>query len=46
MMHTLLVYLQSTTPEQSPVVAGLLLQLDLLVSTAEHFEHFFSQFTE
>ncbi|KAM0913621.1 hypothetical protein ACQ4PT_012049 [Festuca glaucescens] len=31
MMHTLLVYLQSTTPEQSPVVAGLLLQLDLLV---------------
>ncbi|KAI5006129.1 hypothetical protein ZWY2020_033372 [Hordeum vulgare] len=31
MMHTLLVYLQSTTPEQTPVVAGLLLQLDLLV---------------
>uniref|UniRef100_A0A0E0JFY7 RING-type E3 ubiquitin transferase n=1 Tax=Oryza punctata TaxID=4537 RepID=A0A0E0JFY7_ORYPU len=31
MMHTLLVYLQSATPEQSPVVAGLLLQLDLLV---------------
>uniref|UniRef100_A0ACD5VR81 Uncharacterized protein n=1 Tax=Avena sativa TaxID=4498 RepID=A0ACD5VR81_AVESA len=31
MMHTLLVYLQTTTPEQSPVVAGLLLQLDLLV---------------
>ncbi|XP_006645675.2 LOW QUALITY PROTEIN: putative E3 ubiquitin-protein ligase LIN [Oryza brachyantha] len=31
MMHTLLVYLQSTAPEQSPVVAGLLLQLDLLV---------------
>uniref|UniRef100_A0A0D9UYS1 RING-type E3 ubiquitin transferase n=1 Tax=Leersia perrieri TaxID=77586 RepID=A0A0D9UYS1_9ORYZ len=31
MMHSLLVYLQSTTPEQSPVVAGLLLQLDLLV---------------
>ncbi|KAF0917346.1 hypothetical protein E2562_017519 [Oryza meyeriana var. granulata] len=31
MMHTLLVYLQSTTPEQSPVVSGLLLQLDLLV---------------
>jgi hypothetical protein len=30
-MHTLLVYLQSTPPEQSPVVAGLLLQLDLLV---------------
>ncbi|TVU22994.1 hypothetical protein EJB05_32719, partial [Eragrostis curvula] len=30
-MHTLLVYLQSTPPEQSPIVAGLLLQLDLLV---------------
>ncbi|CAD6240689.1 unnamed protein product [Miscanthus lutarioriparius] len=31
MMHTLLVYLQSVPPEHSPVVAGLLLQLDLLV---------------
>lgn len=31
MMHTLLVYLQSAPPEHSPVVAGLLLQLDLLV---------------
>ncbi|XP_062189107.1 putative E3 ubiquitin-protein ligase LIN [Phragmites australis] len=31
MMHTLLVYLQSAPPEYSPVVAGLLLQLDLLV---------------
>ncbi|GJN06533.1 hypothetical protein PR202_ga24268 [Eleusine coracana subsp. coracana] len=30
-MHALLVYLQSTPPEQSPIVAGLLLQLDLLV---------------
>ncbi|CAO2209349.1 unnamed protein product [Urochloa humidicola] len=30
-MHTLLVHLQSAAPEQSPVVAGLLLQLDLLV---------------
>jgi len=32
MMHRLLVYLQSAPPEHSPVVAGLLLQLDLLVS--------------
>ncbi|CAL4959147.1 unnamed protein product [Urochloa decumbens] len=31
MMHTLLVHLQSAPPEHSPVVAGLLLQLDLLV---------------
>ncbi|KAJ1281869.1 hypothetical protein BS78_03G006500 [Paspalum vaginatum] len=31
MMHTLLVYLQSAPPEHSPVIAGLLLQLDLLV---------------
>ncbi|KAG1335071.1 RING-type E3 ubiquitin transferase [Cocos nucifera] len=31
MMHTLLVYLQSALQDQSPVVAGLLLQLDLLV---------------
>ncbi|OEL31842.1 putative E3 ubiquitin-protein ligase LIN-1 [Dichanthelium oligosanthes] len=31
MMHTLLVYLQSAPPEHTPVVAGLLLQLDLLV---------------
>uniref|UniRef100_K3XE45 RING-type E3 ubiquitin transferase n=1 Tax=Setaria italica TaxID=4555 RepID=K3XE45_SETIT len=30
-MHTLLVHLQSAPPEHSPVVAGLLLQLDLLV---------------
>ncbi|XP_010915863.1 putative E3 ubiquitin-protein ligase LIN-1 [Elaeis guineensis] len=30
-MHTLLVYLQSALQDQSPVVAGLLLQLDLLV---------------
>ncbi|KAI9192181.1 hypothetical protein LWI28_019302 [Acer negundo] len=29
-MHTLLVYLQTANQEQSPVVAGLLLQLDLL----------------
>lgn len=32
MMHSLLIYLQTTSMEQSPVVAGLLLQLDLLVS--------------
>ncbi|XP_025819459.1 putative E3 ubiquitin-protein ligase LIN [Panicum hallii] len=31
MMHTLLVHLQSAPPEHSPVVAGLLLQLDLLL---------------
>ncbi|XP_042429376.1 putative E3 ubiquitin-protein ligase LIN isoform X1 [Zingiber officinale] len=31
MMHSLLIYLQTTPMEQSPVVAGLLLQLDLLV---------------
>ncbi|KAG0535792.1 hypothetical protein BDA96_03G008700 [Sorghum bicolor] len=31
MMHTMLVYLQSAPPEHAPVVAGLLLQLDLLV---------------
>ncbi|KAI4346033.1 hypothetical protein L6164_013116 [Bauhinia variegata] len=30
-MHTLLIYLQTASEEQSPVVAGLLLQLDLLV---------------
>lgn len=30
-MHTLLLYLQNATLEQSPIVAGLLLQLDLLV---------------
>ncbi|GJN38208.1 hypothetical protein PR202_gb27230 [Eleusine coracana subsp. coracana] len=30
-MHALLVYLQSTPPDHTPVVAGLLLQLDLLV---------------
>lgn len=30
-MHTLLIYLQNARAEQSPVVAGLLLQLDLLV---------------
>ncbi|KAH6823057.1 hypothetical protein C2S53_002051 [Perilla frutescens var. hirtella] len=29
-MHTLLIYLQNALPDQSPVVAGLLLQLDLL----------------
>ncbi|XP_051148497.1 putative E3 ubiquitin-protein ligase LIN-1 [Andrographis paniculata] len=29
-MHSLLIYLQHALPEQSPVVAGLLLQLDLL----------------
>ncbi|PIN12300.1 G protein beta subunit-like protein [Handroanthus impetiginosus] len=29
-MHTLLVYLQNAPPDQSPIVAGLLLQLDLL----------------
>lgn len=31
MMHTLLNYLPTTSPEHCPVVAGLLLQLDLLV---------------
>ncbi|XP_073000481.1 putative E3 ubiquitin-protein ligase LIN [Typha latifolia] len=31
MMHTLLISLQRTLQEQSPIVAGLLLQLDLLV---------------
>ena len=31
-MHTLLVYLQNALQDQCPVVAGLLLQLDLLVS--------------
>ncbi|XP_017611574.2 putative E3 ubiquitin-protein ligase LIN [Gossypium arboreum] len=30
-MHALLVYLQTTLQDQSPIVAGLLLQLDLLV---------------
>ncbi|KAF7819795.1 putative E3 ubiquitin-protein ligase LIN-1 [Senna tora] len=30
-MHTLLIYLQSALEDQCPVVAGLLLQLDLLV---------------
>ncbi|CAM8966361.1 unnamed protein product [Rhodiola kirilowii] len=30
-MHSLLVYLQTAPPEQSPVVASLLLQLDLLI---------------
>lgn len=30
-MHTLLVYLQTAETEQLPAVAGLLLQLDLLV---------------
>lgn len=30
-MHTLLVYLQTAAPEQCPIVAGLLLQLDILV---------------
>ncbi|KAK1396899.1 RING-type E3 ubiquitin transferase [Heracleum sosnowskyi] len=29
-MHTLLVYLQTAPPEQCPIVAGLLLQLDIL----------------
>lgn len=29
--HTLLIYLQNSPPDHSPVVAGLLLQLDLLV---------------
>ncbi|XP_057806629.1 putative E3 ubiquitin-protein ligase LIN [Salvia miltiorrhiza] len=29
-MHTLLIYLQNALPDQSPIVAGLLLQLDLL----------------
>ncbi|XP_020097769.1 putative E3 ubiquitin-protein ligase LIN-1 [Ananas comosus] len=31
MMHTLLVYLQTALQEQLPIIAGLLLQLDLLV---------------
>ncbi|XP_064943831.1 putative E3 ubiquitin-protein ligase LIN isoform X2 [Musa acuminata AAA Group] len=31
MMHSLLVYLQTSSMDQSPVIAGLLLQLDLLV---------------
>ncbi|WOL08341.1 E3 ubiquitin-protein ligase [Canna indica] len=31
MMHTLLVYLQTALMDQSPIVAGLLLQLDLLM---------------
>ncbi|KAI3935032.1 hypothetical protein MKW98_009951 [Papaver atlanticum] len=31
MMHTLLIYLQSANQNQSPIVAGLLLQLDILV---------------
>nr|DAD35576.1 TPA_asm: hypothetical protein HUJ06_006216 [Nelumbo nucifera] len=31
MMHTLLIYLQTALQEQRPVVAGLLIQLDLLV---------------
>jgi len=30
-MHSLLVFLQTALPDQCPVVAGLLLQLDLLV---------------
>lgn len=30
-MHTLLIYLQTALQDQCPVVAGLLLQLDLLV---------------
>ena len=30
-MHVLLVYLQSSSPEQQPMVAVLLLHLDLLV---------------
>ncbi|KAG8367387.1 hypothetical protein BUALT_Bualt16G0066700 [Buddleja alternifolia] len=30
-MHTLLIYLQNALHDQSPIVAGLLLQLDLLV---------------
>ncbi|KAJ8479726.1 hypothetical protein OPV22_023453 [Ensete ventricosum] len=31
MMHSLLVYLQTSSMDRSPVIAGLLLQLDLLV---------------
>ena len=31
-MHTLLIYLQTALEDERPVVAGLLLQLDLLVS--------------
>lgn len=30
-MHTLLIYLQTALQDQCPVIAGLLLQLDLLV---------------
>lgn len=30
-MHTLLIYLQTALQDQRPVVAGLLLQLDILV---------------
>lgn len=36
-MHTLLVYLQTALQDQCPIVAGLLLQLDLLVGI--HLSH-------
>lgn len=35
-MHTLLVYLQTADQDEIPVVAGLLLQLDLLVRTSQN----------
>ena len=37
MMHSLLVYLQTSSMDQSPVIAGLLLQLDLLVTSLMFF---------
>ncbi|KAK4391682.1 putative E3 ubiquitin-protein ligase LIN [Sesamum angolense] len=37
-MHNLLMYLQNTLQDQSPIVAGLLLQLDLLVWSSEGSE--------
>ena len=39
-MHTLLVYLQTAREDRCPVVAGLLLQLDLLVWTARFLKKF------